>query len=92
MFVGFGNASGKPEPVDMQVLSLKGSLYLTRPTLFTYTSSREELLASARALFDVIESGAVKIEVHQRFPLSEARAAHEALQSRATTGATVLIP
>ncbi len=92
MFVGFGNASGKPDPFDMQVLSQKGSLYLTRPTLMTYTAEREDLLASARALFDVIEAGAVKIEVRQRFPLKDAAEAHRALESRATTGSTVLLP
>lgn len=91
-FVGFGNASGKPEPFDMQILSLKGSLYLTRPNLFTYTASRAELLESARALFAVIESGAVRIEVRQRFPLAQAADAHRALESRATTGSTVLLP
>ncbi len=90
MFVGFGNASGKPEPFDMQLLSLTGSLYLTRPTLFTYTSAREELRASARALFDVIESGAVKIAIHQRYALADAAEAHRALASRATTGSTIL--
>lgn len=90
MFVGFGNASGKPEPFDMQILSLKGSLYLTRPTLMTYTAAREDLLASARALFDVIESGAVKIPIHQRFALEDAADAHRALESRATTGSTIL--
>jgi NADPH2:quinone reductase len=92
MFVGFGNASGKPDPFDMGVLAQKGSLYLTRPTLMTYTASREELLASAAALFDVIRSGAVKIEVNQRFALKDAAAAHRALEGRATTGSTILLP
>lgn len=92
MFVGFGNASGKPDPFDMGVLAQKGSLYLTRPTLMTYTASREELLASAAALFDVIRSGAVKIEVNQRFALKDAAAAHRALEARATTGSTILLP
>jgi NADPH2:quinone reductase len=92
LFVGFGNASGKPDPFDMQILAQKGSLYLTRPTLYAYTASREELLASARALFDVIAAGAVKIEIRQRFPLRDAGEAHRALESRATTGSTVLVP
>lgn len=92
LFVGFGNASGKPAPFDMQILSLKGSLYLTRPTLATYTASREDLLASARALFEVIEAGAVKVRVQQRFALAEAAEAHRALEARATTGSSVLVP
>lgn len=90
IFVGFGNASGKPEPFDMGILAAKGSLYLTRPTLFTYTAARAELLASASALFDVIERGAVTIEIHQRFPLADAALAHRTLESRQTTGSTVL--
>jgi NADPH2:quinone reductase len=69
MFVGFGNASGKPEPFDMQILSLKGSLFLTRPTLVTYTAARADLLSSARALFDVVGSGAVKVAISHRWPL-----------------------
>jgi NADPH2:quinone reductase len=91
-FVGFGNASGKPDPFDMLVLSAKGSLYLTRPTLATYTARREDLLESARALFDVILSGAVKIEVRQRFALADAKEAHRTLESRGTVGSTVLVP
>lgn len=92
MLVSFGNASGKPEPFDVGVLAQKGSLYLTRPSLVTYTATREELLASARTLFDVITRGAVKIEINQRFALEDAADAHRALESRATTGATVLLP
>lgn len=92
MFVSFGNASGKPDPFDMAVLAQKGSLYLTRPTLGTYTATREELLASANALFDVITRGAVKVEVNQRFALKDAADAHRALESRATTGSSVLLP
>jgi NADPH2:quinone reductase len=92
LFVGFGNASGKPDPFDMQVLSTKGSLYVTRPTLMTYTAAREDLLASAAALFDVIASGAVKIEIRQRFALADAAEAHRALEGRETTGSTVLVP
>jgi NADPH2:quinone reductase len=92
VFVGFGNASGKPEPFDMGILAAKGSLYLTRPTLFAYTQSRADLLASARALFDVIERGAVKIEIHQRFALRDAVLAHRALEGRSTTGSSILTP
>lgn len=92
MLVAFGNASGKPEPFDMQLLAQKGSLYLTRPTLMTYTASREDLLASARALFERVQSGAVKIEIHERWPLRDAASAHRALEARATAGSTLLLP
>jgi len=92
MLVGFGNASGAPEPFDPLVLARKGSLYLTRPTLFDYVATHQELLASAAALFEVVREGAVKIEVRQRWPLQEAAEAHRALESRATTGSTVLDP
>ena len=92
MLVGFSNSSGKPDPFDMSILSQKGSLFLTRPVLFDYTASRDDLLASASALFEVVASGAVAIDIHQRFPLTEARAAHEALESRETTGSTILLP
>jgi NADPH2:quinone reductase len=90
--VSFGNASGAVPPFEPGILSAKGSLYLTRPTLMHYTRTREELQETADDLFAVIASAAVKIAVNQRFKLSEARAAHEALHSRKTTGATVLIP
>jgi NADPH2:quinone reductase len=90
MLVCFGTASGKPDPFDTALLGQKGSLYLTRPSLFAYTETRDELLASARALFEVVLAGTVKIDVRQRWPLSEAAHAHRALESRQTTGATVL--
>jgi NADPH2:quinone reductase len=92
MLVSFGNASGKPEPLDLGLLSTKGSLYVTRPTLMAYTASRQELDESANALFDMVVRGKVKIEVRQRFALSDAASAHRALESRQTTGATVLLP
>ncbi|MCA9592416.1 MAG: quinone oxidoreductase [Myxococcales bacterium] len=91
MMVGFGNASGKPDPFDMGILAQKGSLYLTRPTLMTYTAKREDLLASANALFDVVRRGVVRIEVNQRWPLAEAEKAHRALEARETTGSSVLV-
>lgn len=91
MLVGFGNASGKPEPFDMQLLSTKGSLYLTRPMLFSYTAKREDLVASADKLFDVVQRGIVKLEVRQRWALSQAVEAHQALEARATTGSSVLV-
>ena len=92
MMVSFGNASGPVPPFSPVVLSQKGSLFLTRPTLFHYASTPEKLRAMANDLFAVIASGAVKIAVNQKFALADARAAHEALHTRKTTGATVLIP
>jgi len=92
MFVSFGNASGPVPPFDPGILAAKGSLYFTRPTLASYARPGSELQETAADLFAAIASGAVKIAVHQRFRLSEARKAHEALHARSTTGATVLIP
>jgi NADPH2:quinone reductase len=92
LFVGFGNASGKPDPFDMLILSDKGSLYLTRPTLFTYTKTRDDLIESASHLFDVVERGAVRIRIGSEFPLASAAEAHRALESRSTTGSTLLLP
>jgi NADPH2:quinone reductase len=92
MMVSFGNASGAVPPFEAGILSAKGSLYLTRPTLMSYTRNAKELQETADDLVAVIASGAVKIAIHQRFKLSEARKAHEALHSRNTTGATVLLP
>ncbi len=91
MMVSFGNSSGAVPAVEPAILSAKGSLYLTRPTLFHYVRTSQELQETAADLFAVIASGAVKIAVNQRFALKDARAAHEALHSRKTTGATVLI-
>ena len=92
MLVSFGQSSGKIDPFDIGVLSARGSLYITRPTLMTYTASRADLESSARALFDVVGQGAVRITVNQTFPLAEAATAHRALESRRTTGSTVLMP
>jgi NADPH2:quinone reductase len=92
MMVSFGNSSGAVPPFAPGILSTKGSLYVTRPTLGSYTRTAEELQETANDLFAVIASGAVKIEINQRFKLSEAAKAHEALQSRKTTGATILLP
>jgi NADPH2:quinone reductase len=92
MFVGFGNASGKPDLFDMQLLSVKGSLYLTRPTLFTYTSTRSELLESAGALFDMLDKGVVRPLIAQKWPLSAAAEAHRTLEARKTVGSSLLIP
>jgi NADPH2:quinone reductase len=91
LLISYGNASG-PVTTDLGVLAAKGSLYVTRPTLNTYTAKREDLVATANDLFDVVKSGKVKIHVNQTFPLKDAAAAHIALESRATTGSTVLLP
>jgi NADPH:quinone reductase len=90
LMVSFGQSSGAIGPVDIGILAAKGSLFLTRPTLNTYTASREDLLTAARELFQVVESGAVKIAINQTYPLSEAARAHRDLESRKTTGQTVL--
>ncbi|MDJ0943385.1 MAG: quinone oxidoreductase [Kiloniellales bacterium] len=92
LMVTFGNASGPVPPVNLGILGQKGSLFVTRPTLMTYTAKREDLEASAKALFEVVLSGAVKIEVHQTYPLAEAAQAHRDLESRKTTGSTILLP
>ncbi|TYR35206.1 quinone oxidoreductase [Mesorhizobium microcysteis] len=92
MFVSFGQSSGPIPPFNLAMLSQKGSLYATRPTLFNYIAKRDELEASAKALFDVVGSGAVKIRVNQRYQLAEAAQAHSDLEGRKTTGTTVLIP
>ncbi|MCB9959220.1 MAG: quinone oxidoreductase [Rhodospirillaceae bacterium] len=89
MMVSFGNASGAVGPVDLITLSQKGSLYVTRPVLMTYTASREDLVNSAAALFEVVANGAVKIPVNQVYPLADAAEAHRDLQARKTTGSTV---
>lgn len=92
MLVSFGQSSGPVPPFNLGILSQKGSLFLTRPTLFAYIATRAELEESAAALFEVVRSGAVKIRVNQRYPLSEAAQAHADLEGRRTTGTTVLIP
>jgi NADPH2:quinone reductase len=92
LMVSYGSASGSVPPVDVSVLGAKGSLFLTRPGLATYTATHGDLLGVSAELFDVVLSGAVKIQVNQTFPLAEAAAAHEALEARRTTGSTVLLP
>ena len=92
LMVSYGNASGPVSIPDLGVLAAKGSLYVTRPTLNTYTAKREDLEATAAELFDVVKSGAVKIMVNQTFPLKDAAEAHRALEARQTTGSTVLLP
>jgi len=88
----FGNASGPVPPFAPALLAAKGSLYLTRQTLFTHIATREATQAMADDLFAVVESGAVKIRIDQRFPLAEAAQAHRDLEARQTTGSTVLLP
>jgi NADPH2:quinone reductase len=90
LMVSFGNASGPVAPFSPLVLSQKGSLYLTRPTLFHYIATREQLELSAGELFEMVSSGKVKIEVQQRFALKDAAEAHRQLEARKTTGSTIL--
>jgi NADPH2:quinone reductase len=92
MLVVFGNGSGPVGAFDLNLLAGKGSLYVTRPTLVTYTAKREDLEAMAADLFDVVKSGKVRIEVNQTYPLKDAGQAHRDLESRKTTGSTVLLP
>src|ERR1700746_3019981 len=87
----FGQSSGAVEPLNLGLLAQKGSLYVTRPTLATYAAKRENLVAMANELFDVVKSGAVKIEVHQTYPLKDAAKAHADLAARKTTGSTVFL-
>ncbi len=92
LMASFGNASGAVTQFNPGVLAQKGSLYLTRPTLNTYAASREALLSAARELFAVVKSGKVKIAINQTYPLREAAQAQRDLESRKTTGSTVLLP
>jgi NADPH2:quinone reductase len=92
LLVLYGNASGPVPPFDVGILAAKGSLYVTRPTLMTYTASRADLQASARALFRVVGTGKVKVTINQRYKLADAAQAHRDLEGRRTTGSTVLLP
>ena len=92
MFASYGSASGPIEAFNLNILTQKGSLFATRPTLNNYTATREDLLMTANDLFKVVGSGAVKIPVNQKYPLKDARKAHEDLESRKTTGSSILIP
>jgi NADPH2:quinone reductase len=89
LMVTFGQSSGSYGAVDLGILAQKGSLYVTRPTLNTYAAKREDLVATANELFDVVQKGAVKIAIDQTYPLKEAAQAHRDLQARKTTGSTV---
>jgi NADPH2:quinone reductase len=88
----FGNASGKVEPLDLGLLAAKGSLFVTRPTLDTHATTREDLVMTANSLFEVVKSGVVKIEINQTYALKDAAQAHRDLEARKTTGSTVLLP
>jgi NADPH2:quinone reductase len=92
MLVSFGQSSGKIPPVDLGIFSQKGSLYVTRPTLMNYTAARADLVNTAKELFEVVQSGAVKIQINQRVALRDAAEAHRALEGRRTTGSTLLLP
>jgi len=92
LMVTYGNASGPVPPLSPILLMQKGSLFLTRPTLANYIARREDLVRSARGLFAVVKKGAVKIAVNQTYPLREAAQAHRDLESRKTTGSTILLP
>jgi len=90
--VSFGQSSGAIEPIDIGILAQKGSLTLTRPSLFHFTATRENLMQCAGAVFDLVASGAVQIEIGQTFAMKDAAQAHRALEDRETRGATVLLP
>jgi NADPH:quinone reductase len=92
LIASFGNASGPVAPVNLGILSTKGSLYVTRPTLATHIASRADLVERSKALFDVVKSGKVKIETTKRYPLADAASAHRDLEARKTTGSVVLTP
>jgi NADPH2:quinone reductase len=92
LMVSYGNSSGPVPPVELSILSAKGSLFLTRPSLATYTAKRAELEKAAADLFEALESGVIRASIHQTFRLEEAAAAHAALEGRKTTGSTVLVP
>jgi NADPH2:quinone reductase len=92
VLVSFGNASGPVEPFSLLELASRGSLYVTRPTLFDFIATREALLSASAELMEVVSSGVVKIEIGQRYPLAEAAQAHRDLEARRTTGSTILLP
>ena len=92
LMVSFGNASGAPEALDLQLLANKGSLFITRPTLMTYTAATEDLRQSSSDLFARVLDGTVRIEINQRYALADVQQAHRDLEARKTTGSTVLLP
>ena len=92
MMVTFGQSSGAIAPLDLGLLAAKGSLFITRPSLMTYTAARQDLLEHAQDLFEVVTTGAVKIEVRQKYSLSDAATAHEDLEARRTSASSILVP
>ncbi|GIS07529.1 MAG: quinone oxidoreductase [Hyphomicrobiales bacterium] len=92
LLVSFGNASGVPDPINILDLMKKGSLFITRPTLFDYVKTREQLINASEKYFDVLKSGHIKIDVQQKFTLEEVGKAHAAMSNRKTVGTTVLVP
>ena len=90
--VSYGNASGPVTGVNLGILAAKGSLFVTRPTLFSYTSTYEALQSAAKDLFEVIASGAVKVDINAEYPLEDVAQAHHDLENRKTTGSTLLRP
>jgi len=92
LMVSFGNASGSPEPLDLQTLSNKGSLFITRPTMLTYTATTEELRQSSEDLFARVLAGDINIEINQRYALDDIQQAHRDLESRKTTGSSIILP
>jgi NADPH2:quinone reductase len=92
LFVSFGTTTGAPPPVEAGVLQKKGSLYFTRPTLVTYTAKTAEMQASAKAMFELVAKGAIKVAINQRYALGDIVKAHRELESGHTTGSTVIIP
>ncbi|MEH6635609.1 MAG: quinone oxidoreductase [Halioglobus sp.] len=92
LMVSFGNASGAPDPLDLQTLSSKGSLFITRPTLLTYSATTDELRQSTQDLFSRVLSGAIQVEINQRYSLADIQQAHRDIEGRKTTGSTVILP
>jgi len=92
MMVSFGQSSGKVAPFDIGILNAKGALFVTRPSLFNYTATRDELIYRAGEVFDAVVSGAVAIHINQTYPLAEVVTAHRDLEARRTTGCTVILP
>ena len=92
LFASFGSSSGQIDAFNINILQQKGSLFATRPTLNTYAAKREDLLAIANDLFDVVGKGAVKIPINQKYPLRDAQQAHRDLEGRSTTGSIILVP
>jgi NADPH:quinone reductase len=92
LMVSFGNASGAPAPLDLQILANKGSLFITRPTMLTYTASEAELQQSSEDVFSRVVSGELMVEINQRYALQDVQQAHRDLESRKTSGSTILVP